>query len=189
MFEMKKCITLFCVSIVLLSAGCNQATQPSSKGNLIYNPLFNNNGAPSFDGWLELTGSNGIDLSTEIPPGGSIYTLTISSAGSTLSSEAVPIALANGAHRYEISVWGKVAGNGGADSGIAMLVSQAPAPSGTGVMEPGFVFSTPQWTLFSRIDTIDGGNRGTQKLYIGFSIKVADAAKVYFANPSIIRLD
>src|SRR5271157_2360532 len=72
---MKFIILLVLVLVIL--AGCSKSpTAPNSESELLVNPNFDLNGAPSFNGWT-VVDSSVIQFSTDAPNGGSGHTMAL----------------------------------------------------------------------------------------------------------------
>lgn len=123
-------ILIVCAAI-MLAAGCSTVTGPATTGELIANPSFEINGAPSISGW-QCNDTTLIAYSNDVPPNGGSYSIAIRPGPIHTGNDSIEgsvyttVAAVAGTHQYQLTVWAK-ASNWTGDAYIDILKFNPPA--------------------------------------------------------------
>lgn len=174
--------------LLLFSLGCTDSgTEPSVGVNLLVNPTFQLNGAPSLHGWI-VPDTSVARFSNDVPLFGSGHSIVLRSWGrSPMFSNSIfaMIPANDGTHRYRLSVIGKkrdVVG-GLVTVGINLRSAAMARYHGSIVIEDS------AWTLYARIDTISTTVQDTLFVVISGSISCTEFGSTHFNTCRFERLD
>ncbi len=145
---------LIILLLALAAPGCKESGSGSiengeeSSGNLLLNPSFESNGAPSLEHW-SVQDTSRVRFSPDVPPGGGSYSVAIAVDWAPPAFVRTAVAAPAGAHRYRLSWWGKSEQIAGA----AYLGIQKPDTLILFYPHGGLTIDST-WTEYSLLDTI-----------------------------------
>lgn len=159
---------LIILFLAVAAPGCKESGSGSiengeeSSGNLLLNPSFESNGAPSLEHW-SVQDTFLVRFSADVPPGGGSFSVSIEANWGPPGFVRTALPVPAGVHRYRLSWWGKKSGQiyGGAYLGIQKsdtLILFLPKTSYT---------SDSTWAEYASLDTIT--TEAGDKLVVTFS--------------------
>ncbi len=150
-------LTLLCSLVII---GCQQSpTGPSLNTNLLINPIFEQNGMASLNGWV-VVDSVGVRLSSDVPSSVSGHSIIVGPSWLPtwpigIVYQGIPASA--GTHIYRLSVFGKKSGVSG---GVAVRLNRPENNPVQGWL-PGITVMDTIWTSYSRDDTVTAASGDT----------------------------
>ena len=169
----------------LLALSCSKNPAPTSSDNpksqMLVNPTFEWNGAPSLHGWSQ-TDSLGFQFSKDTPPGGIGNTLVLLPIGRIGEGIQQILPAVTGTHVYSLTFFGK---NHGLDAGAN--VDLHPSGGGGFIGKGGATAYDTTWAMYSVVDTFTANMGDSLYVWVGAS-GCQNCQPTYSAYINSIRL-
>jgi hypothetical protein len=175
------------ICFLTVTMSCNDGGQPvvptPSATNLLSNPSFESNGHPSSSGWVGF-GNPMAAFSTDVPPGGGIYSASIAStwpAGGVRLQAS--IAAREGSNIYRFGMWAKYSGLVRGETHLSVQ------RAGVITLSKSIIVTDTVWTEYSAFDTLNTIAGDTLLLRLFGGGDPVAGGDSYFDNCRVERLN
>lgn len=172
---------LVIVFLIFCTPGCKESGSGSiengeeSSGNLLLNPSFESNGAPSMKYWT-VEDTFLVDFSPDVPPGGGSYSLAITADWAPPVFVRTTVGAPTGTYRYRLSLWGKSENI----PGIVYLAIQKPDTLIWLLREVIIYPADSTWREYSMLDTITIKTSDKLVVNLGGGVSQLSGGKTYY---------